>query len=242
MHTRASKSELVEPLPEPERTLNQILRRRNRRVPFEQKNAPPAQLKIVYALILNINYFRYFLDILENYNPMDDEPMWVADRVVAPTPGSAITIPETVTYIFAIKVNHLTLYQRKPAENMLVEVGKFNFPLDFVILEIEEDSKVPLILGIPFLHTVDAVVRVKQKQLNLGVGTEHITFLIDYAMKHSYLNDDTCFSIDVIDETLEEVFDALLDEGSKILHSIEGTIFKEKFFAEFDEFMAMIVD
>ncbi|GJY47810.1 hypothetical protein Tco_0437766 [Tanacetum coccineum] len=26
---------------------------------------------------------------------MNDEPMWAADRVVAPTPGSAITIPET---------------------------------------------------------------------------------------------------------------------------------------------------
>ncbi|GKE30036.1 reverse transcriptase domain-containing protein [Tanacetum coccineum] len=33
------------------------------------------------------------------------------------------------------------------AENMLVEVGKFTFPGDFVILEMEEDSKVPLILG-----------------------------------------------------------------------------------------------
>ncbi|GKC25537.1 hypothetical protein Tco_1027687 [Tanacetum coccineum] len=33
------------------------------------------------------------------------------------------------------------------AENMLVEVGKFTFPTDFVILEMEEDSKVPLILG-----------------------------------------------------------------------------------------------
>ncbi|GKD09982.1 hypothetical protein Tco_1189667, partial [Tanacetum coccineum] len=33
-------------------------------------------------------------------------------------------------------------------------------------------------------------------------------------MKHSYSNDDTCFSIDVIDEILEEDFDALLDEGS----------------------------
>ncbi|GJS71868.1 reverse transcriptase domain-containing protein [Tanacetum coccineum] len=47
------------------------------------------------------------------------------------------------------------------AENMLVEVGKFTFPADFVILEIEEDSKVPLILGRPFLHTADAVIRVK---------------------------------------------------------------------------------
>ncbi|GJT85024.1 hypothetical protein Tco_1066741 [Tanacetum coccineum] len=67
-------------------------------------------------------------------------------------------------------------------------------------------------------------------------------FHIDYAMKHSYSNDDTCFSIDVIDEILEEDFDALLDEGSEILHSIEGTILEEKLFAEFDEFMAMTAD
>ncbi|GJW38481.1 reverse transcriptase domain-containing protein [Tanacetum coccineum] len=128
------------------------------------------------------------------------------------------------------------------AENMLVEVGKFTFPADFVILEMEEDSKVPLILGRPFLHTADAVIRVKQKQLNLGVGTERMIFNIDSAMKHSYSNDDTCFSIDVIDEILEEDFDALLDEGSKILHSIEGTLLEEEIFSEFDEFMAMTAD
>ncbi|GJY73468.1 hypothetical protein Tco_0477899 [Tanacetum coccineum] len=73
------------------------------RVPFEQRNAPPAQLKVVYALILDIDYFRHFLDILENYNPMDDEPMWAADRVVALTPGSAITILETANEL-AIKI------------------------------------------------------------------------------------------------------------------------------------------
>ncbi|GKB13548.1 reverse transcriptase domain-containing protein [Tanacetum coccineum] len=61
-------------------------------------------------------------------------------------------------------------------------------------------------------------------------------------MKHSYSNDDTCFSIDVIDEILEEDFDALLDEGSKILHSIEGTLLEEEIFAEFDEFIAMNAD
>ncbi|GJZ92931.1 reverse transcriptase domain-containing protein [Tanacetum coccineum] len=100
------------------------------------------------------------------------------------------------------------------AENMLVEVGR------------------------PFLHTADAVIRVKQKQRNLGVDTERITFSIDSTMKHSYLNEDTCFSIDVINEILEEDFDALLDEESKILHFIKGTILKEKLFVGFDEFMA----
>ncbi|GJR42859.1 hypothetical protein Tco_1310962 [Tanacetum coccineum] len=99
------------------------------------------------------------------------------------------------------------------AENMLVEVGKFTFLADFVILEMEED-----------------------------IGTERMIFNIDSAMKHSYSNDDTCFSIDVIDEILEEDFDALINEGSKILHSIEGTLLEEEIFAEFDEFMAMTAD
>ncbi|GJU62525.1 reverse transcriptase domain-containing protein [Tanacetum coccineum] len=128
------------------------------------------------------------------------------------------------------------------AENMLVEVGKFTFPVDFIVLEMEEDIKVPLILGRPFLQTADAVIRVKQKQLNLEVGLERMVFSIDSAMKHSYSNDDTCFSIDVIDGILKEYFDALLDEGSKILYSIEGTPLEIKIFAEFDEFIAMNIE
>ncbi|GJR16386.1 reverse transcriptase domain-containing protein [Tanacetum coccineum] len=108
MHIRASNSELVEPLPEPERTLNRRLRRQNRRVLFEQRKDPPQQPRVVYAPILDINYFRHFLVTLQNLNPMDDEPMWAADRVVASTPGSAITISKTANE-FAIKGNHLTL-------------------------------------------------------------------------------------------------------------------------------------
>nr|GFA73699.1 reverse transcriptase domain-containing protein [Tanacetum cinerariifolium] len=74
------------------------------------------------------------------------------------------------------------------------------------------------------------------------VGTEHMTFHIDYVMKHSYSSDDTCFSIDVIDEFLEEDFNALIDEGCKILHSIKGIIFEEKLFDELDEFIVMIAE
>ncbi|GJV37267.1 reverse transcriptase domain-containing protein [Tanacetum coccineum] len=65
------------------------------------------------------------------------------------------------------------------AKSMLVEVGKFTFPADFVILEMKEDK---------------------------------------------------------------EDFDTLLNDGSKILHSIEGTLLEEEIFAEFDEFMAMTAD
>ncbi|GJT86678.1 reverse transcriptase domain-containing protein [Tanacetum coccineum] len=97
-------------------------------------------------------------------------------------------------------------------------------------------------IGIAKNMLVEVVIRVKQKQLNLGVRTEQMIFNIDSAMKHCYSNDDTCFSIDVIDEILEEDFDALLDEGSKILHSIKGTLLEEEIFVEFDKFMAMTAD
>ncbi|GKD38409.1 hypothetical protein Tco_1258616 [Tanacetum coccineum] len=102
MHTRASNSELVEPLPKLERTLNRRLCRQNRRFPYDQRNNPPQHPRIVYPLILNINYFCHFLDILQNYDRTDDEPMWDANHVVAPTPDSAITILETANE-FAIK-------------------------------------------------------------------------------------------------------------------------------------------
>nr|GEW48642.1 reverse transcriptase domain-containing protein [Tanacetum cinerariifolium] len=144
---------------------------------------------------------------------MDDEPLWAADYGFTSTPNSIITISKT-TNEFAIKV------------------GKFTFSIDFVILEMEEDNKLPFILGRPFLYTVDALIRVKQKQLNLGVGIERMIFHIESTMKHSYSNDDTCFSIDIIDEILEEDFNDLL----------EGTILDEKLFDKFDEFMATTVD
>ncbi|GKB76096.1 reverse transcriptase domain-containing protein [Tanacetum coccineum] len=197
---------------------------------------------------------------------MDDEPMWAADRVVALTPGSAITIPETANE-FDIKANHLTLFKGNEFDKIRAFSQNENESLTDAWLRIKELlrnchghnlSKGNVIKifyhglseitqeilnatagGRPFLHTANAVIRVKQKQLNLGVGTERMIFNIDSAMKHSYSNDDTCFSIDVIDEILEEDFDALLDEGSKILHSIEGTLLEEEIFSEFNEFIAM---
>ncbi|GJY54487.1 hypothetical protein Tco_0446151 [Tanacetum coccineum] len=52
------------------------------------------------------------------------------------------------------------------------------------------------------------------------------------------------YPVGIAENMLVEVedFDALLDEGSKILHSIEGTLLEEEIFAEFDEFMAMTAD
>ncbi|GKC28861.1 reverse transcriptase domain-containing protein [Tanacetum coccineum] len=82
------------------------------------------------------------------------------------------------------------------------------FPTNFVILEMEEDSNVPLILGRPFLHTVDAVIRVKQKQLNLGVELKRMNSHIDFPIDNTPIQTMIPVSrIDVINDILGEDFD-----------------------------------
>ena len=43
-------------------------------------------------------------------------------------------------------------------EDVLVKVGKFLFPVDFVVMQMEEDTQVPLLLGRPFLATEAALI------------------------------------------------------------------------------------
>ncbi|GKA76943.1 DNA-directed DNA polymerase [Tanacetum coccineum] len=54
-------------------------------------------------------------------------------------------------------------------ENLLVKIGKFIFPVDFVVLEMDEDELVPIILGRPFLATERAVIEVHEGKLSLRV-------------------------------------------------------------------------
>ncbi|GJV07974.1 hypothetical protein Tco_1345630 [Tanacetum coccineum] len=92
------------------------------------------------------------------------------------------------------------------------KIRKLVFLVDFVILQMEEDDRVPLIFGRPFLHIADAIIR------------------------HSYLNDDTCFCMDVIDEVTEDELDALLDDSKPFL-STSKKISETLLDKDFEEFM-----
>ncbi|GJY39922.1 hypothetical protein Tco_0426286 [Tanacetum coccineum] len=67
-------------------------------------------------------------------------------------------------------------YPKGIAENVLVGIGKFTFPVDFIILDMPEDIKVPLILGRPFLSTARAKIDVYKRKITLRVGEEKIIF------------------------------------------------------------------
>ncbi|GJT76926.1 hypothetical protein Tco_1043651 [Tanacetum coccineum] len=67
-------------------------------------------------------------------------------------------------------------YPKGVAENVLVGIGKFVFPVDFIVLDMPEDVKVPLIPGRPFLSTAHAKIDVFEREITLRVGNENITF------------------------------------------------------------------
>ncbi|GJW26632.1 putative reverse transcriptase domain-containing protein [Tanacetum coccineum] len=67
-------------------------------------------------------------------------------------------------------------YPKGIAKNVLVGIGKFVFPVDFIILDMPEDIKVPLILERPFLSTARANIDVYKRKITLRVGEERIVF------------------------------------------------------------------
>ncbi|GJR42423.1 hypothetical protein Tco_1310526 [Tanacetum coccineum] len=75
------------------------------------------------------------------------------------------------------------------AKNVLVRIGKFIFPLDFIILIIPEDNDVPLNLERPFLSTAYSKIDVFKKKITLrdnafddmdeGDVTDHIAKVLE---------------------------------------------------------------
>ncbi|XP_056685779.1 uncharacterized protein [Spinacia oleracea] len=97
-------------------------------------------------------------------------------------------------------------------EDVPVRVGKFYIPVDFVVLDMEEDSQIPIILGRPFLCTAGVVIDVKSGSLTLSVGDDTVTFNLTNAVKSPML-ENTCCRIDIVEEiSLENIPRMLYDD------------------------------
>ncbi|XP_061356221.1 uncharacterized protein LOC133300666 [Gastrolobium bilobum] len=101
-------------------------------------------------------------------------------------------------------------------EDVLVKIDKFIFPADFVVLNMEEDTEIPLLLGRPFLATARAMIDVEQGKLMLRVNEETVTIDVFESMKHPTDGEDY-FMIDIIQEAIddamkEEIFSLELEQ------------------------------
>ncbi|GJR69168.1 hypothetical protein Tco_0015233 [Tanacetum coccineum] len=76
-----------------------------------------------------------------------------------------------------IELDDKTIKQpRGIAENVLVRIGKFVFPIDFIILDIPEDDDVPLILRRPFMSTAHVKIDVYKRKVTLRAREEKLVF------------------------------------------------------------------
>ncbi|XP_074301463.1 uncharacterized protein LOC141632855 [Silene latifolia] len=124
-----------------------------------------------------------------------------------------------------LKMTNITLQMadrsvRRPLgilEDVPVKVGKFFIPVDFIVLDIAEDTRTQIILGRPFLCTAGAIIDVKLGRLTLEVGDDVITFSLPETLSRLMI-EDTCYSVDIIDESAYEFWsDSLVKDPQESL-------------------------
>lgn len=70
--------------------------------------------------------------------------------------------------------DHSITHPRGIIEDLLVKVGKFIFPTDFIVLDMKKDEYLPIILGRPFLSTTQDLIDIHELKLTLCVEDEEI--------------------------------------------------------------------
>ncbi|KAF8067455.1 hypothetical protein N665_1152s0001 [Sinapis alba] len=92
-----------------------------------------------------------------------------------------------------------------------VVIGNYKIPTDFVVMELDQEPKDPLILRRPFLATAGAIIDVKRGKIDLHLGDIIMKFEVDKMLKRPTLDGHT-FSIDhaTEDDEDEEMTEELL--------------------------------
>ena len=94
-------------------------------------------------------------------------------------------------------------------EDVLVQVDRFYYPVDFVILDTElvavGASYVPIILGRPFLATSNAIINFRNGVMQLTFGNMTLELNIFYlSKKHMHLVEEDPKKVCLIDTILDE--------------------------------------
>ena len=100
-------------------------------------------------------------------------------------------------------------------EDVLIQVDKFYYPVDFVVLDTEPvavgANHVPIILGRPFLATSNAIINCRNGVMQLTFGNMTLKLNIFHlSKKHMHQQEDDSEEVYAIDAILEEQANELL--------------------------------
>nr|XP_016439702.1 PREDICTED: uncharacterized protein LOC107765549 [Nicotiana tabacum] len=92
-------------------------------------------------------------------------------------------------------------------DDVLIQVGKFVFPADFVILDCKVDEEIPIILGRLFLATGRALIDYETGELKMRLNDEEIIFNVHKSMRRpsEFANCSLIDAVDVIVQSDDEV-------------------------------------
>ncbi|XP_030510177.2 uncharacterized protein LOC115724938 [Cannabis sativa] len=130
--------------------------------------------------------------------------------------GIGETRPTTVTLQLA---DRSMAHPEGNIEDVLVQVDKFIFLVDFIILDYEADREVPIIIGRPFLATGRTLIDVQNGELTMKVNDQKVTFNVFNNMR--FLNEiEECFRLSVIDSIVTERIYKEVWEDEKLISSL----------------------
>ena len=154
---------------------------------LSQKSKDPGSFTILVT-IGTLSVGKALLDLGANINLMSLSMLRIiGDLEVRPTRMTLQLADRSMKYPYSV------------AEDVLVKVEKFMFPVDFVVMDIEEDTEVPLILGRPFMKTTKVIIDVDDGKLKVRVQDDEVNFNVFEAMQHPK-DKQQCFKMDVMDE------------------------------------------
>ena len=121
-------------------------------------------------------------------------------------------------------------------EDVLVKVGKFIFPVDFMVIDMEEDKQVPLLLGRPFLATRFALIDVKKGELNFRVGIEEVHFNLNQSLKQHDVEKAQCMRVDNVIHVSKE------HNGDPLKESMLNSLYNENLEKEKLKFETKLIE
>ena len=101
-------------------------------------------------------------------------------------------------------VDRSTRHPRGIIEDILVKVDRFIFPINFVLLDVDEDAETPLNLGRSFITICRALIDVRDCRMVFRVGDEEVVFRLLEAVKHSLEFVDSFYCIDATDLCVDD--------------------------------------
>ncbi|XP_019256248.1 PREDICTED: uncharacterized protein LOC109234633 [Nicotiana attenuata] len=110
-------------------------------------------------------YVKFLKEILSKEREVEKTSVVKLTKKLEGEIGETISIPMSLQL-----ADQTTIILEVIVEDVLVRVDKFVFPVDFIVVNMEENREVPIILGKPFLDTGIAILDIQEKEAHAQSG------------------------------------------------------------------------